>query len=108
MAESEPIRFEIKSFDPLTVVLPKENQVSGKVRIVLPDIHVQLYDLSMGIRELKGAHIGSDAPLHGMLLEFSEPVSASEVVKLIIEGREQFETVWKTYQAEYDKKGALL
>jgi hypothetical protein len=45
---SKPTKVIIKSFHPLDVTLPDCTELVGIVQIVLPAIHVQLLDLSMG------------------------------------------------------------
>lgn len=104
---TEPTEIRIKGFHPLDISLPEGDTVQGVVRIVLPDIHVQLLDLSMG-GILQGAHIGSDAALYGYELELPESVEISKLMQFVIASREQLEEMWKLIQAEYDKKGALL
>lgn len=101
-------QFIIKSFHPLDVTLPDQDMVEGIVQIVLPEIHIQIYDLSMGTSVLKGAHLGADVALNCVRLDFPEPVEASKVMAFIIASREDLEKLWRAIQAEYDKKGALL
>jgi len=50
-------------FDPLRIQLPGVGPFVGKVRVMLPEHHVKMWDLSMGIDLLEGAHIGGDARL---------------------------------------------
>jgi hypothetical protein len=97
----------ITSFHPLSVTLPEGDTLEGKVRIVLPDVHVQLIDLSMG-GIIPGAHLGSDAAIVGYNIEFLEPVETVEIMKFVVKSADLFEQIWEAYQAEFDKKGALL
>ena len=99
---------QIKSFHPLNVTLPATKEVSGKVRILLPDIHVQVWDLSMGIPELNGAHLGSDVPLYGVNIELEEPMETAKLMAFIIEAQDTLEQAWRLAMGEFDKRGALL
>jgi hypothetical protein len=108
VADETTTKIVISSFHPLSVTLPPEEQLVGKVRIVLPDIHVQMFDLSMGIRQLKGAHLGSDAPILGLDIDLPEPVDTGDFMKFIIASRDELEEMWKLGQKQFDEKGALL
>lgn len=108
MTEEPVTEFVIHGFHPLNVALPEGEQVEGKIRILLPPVHVQLYDLSMGIDLLKGAHIGGDAPMFGMTITLPEPVDTGDLVKFLIASQGTLELLWAAYQHELDVKGALL
>jgi hypothetical protein len=108
MTDEPTTKIVITSFHPLNVTLPPQEQLVGKVHIVLPDIHVQVYDLSMGIDLLKGAHLGSDAPMLGLDIDLPEPVATGEFMKFIIASRDMLEEAWKLRQKRFDEKGALL
>jgi len=98
----------IKSFHPLNVTLPPGKELVGKVRIVLPDIHLQIYDLSMGIDLLKGAHLGADIPAMGLNVELTEPIDMGKFMSFVIASQETLEEMWKLGQKQFNEKGALL
>jgi len=98
----------INSFDPFSVTLPKEKQLVGKVSVVLPPIHVQVYDLSMGFDLLKGAHLGADVPMLKVDFTLPKPVETGKFAQFLVESQEQFAEMWRIGQVEFDKKGALL
>lgn len=100
--------FIITGFHPLNVTLPPGEEVVGKIRIVLPPIHVKVYDLSMGIDLLHGAHLGSDVPILGLDLEATEPVPVEALMAFIVKSKDDLEQIWKLGQTQFDKKGALL
>ena len=106
--QSETTKVLIKSFRPLNVILPPGKELVGKVRLVLPDIHIQVCDLSMGIDLLKGAHLGADVSVMGLEMEFSEPVDVGDFMAFIIASQEQLEEMWKLGQEQFNEKGALL
>lgn len=108
MSEPTITEITINSFDPFTVSLPEGKQLVGKVRIVLPPIHVQVYDLSMGLDLLKGAHLGSDASIFGWNIDLPEPVDTGKFMQFLVESQDTFRESWKVAQAEFDKRGALL
>jgi len=101
-------RVYIKGFHPLNVVLPDGDALQGKVNLVFPDVHVQLYDLSMGIDLLRGAHIGSDAPLFALAMDFPEPIKMGEFMQFLVGTQNTLEKMWKLCQETLDKEGALL
>jgi hypothetical protein len=101
--EDKPeVRIHIGQFNPLEVTIPKvEGSFVGKVKIVLPDVHMQLYDLSMGIDLLKGAHIGADGPAFSVDMDVPEPgVTRAQMMEMILAAEEA--------QGELDKAGAIL
>ena len=99
----------ISAFNPLCISIQKAELFVGKVSIVLPDLHVQIYDLSMGINLLKGAHIGADGPVFSLDLTIPEPgVSPGKMLEMIYAIQDELEKIWKTAQEEMDKQGALL
>jgi hypothetical protein len=98
----------IKSFDPVVIELPKVQTFIGETRIILPPLHLQLYDLSLD-GALPGAHIGSDAELAGVTITLSKPgIDAAEMLTFIMAAQDQFKAMWKIVQRELDKHGALL
>lgn len=99
----------ISSFDPLRFSIPKAELFVGKVSIVLPDLHVQIYDLSMGIELLKGAHIGGDASVFSLDITIPEPgVSPGKMMEFVYAAQSTLEKMWKLAQKKLDKRGALL
>ena len=98
----------ITGFDPLSFILPIGKQLVGPVRVVLPPIHVQVYDLSMGFDLLKGAHLGSDVPIFGINIDFVGPVDMGKFVQFLVESQDTLKGMWEVAQAEFDKRGALL
>lgn len=105
---SKPTEIVIKSFHPLSITLPEGDTLQGKVRVVLPPLHVQVVDLSMGGIIPGSPHLGSDAPLVGYNVEFEEAVDLGPFMQFVIKSADLFEQIWKAYQGEFDKKGALL
>ncbi|MHC4336137.1 MAG: hypothetical protein ACYSUV_20675 [Planctomycetota bacterium] len=105
---TKPTKVIIKSFHPLDVTLPDCTELVGIVQIVLPAIHVQLLDLSMDGIVPGNPHLGTDAPLHSLEIDFPEPVDVGKFMMFVIESREELEQMWKGIQAHYDEKGALL
>ncbi len=99
----------ISSFHPLQFSIPEVDMFVGKVSIVLPELHVQIYDLSMGIDLLKGAHLGGDAQVFSLDLTIPEPgITPAKMMEMIYAAQGTFEKMWKTAQKELDKQGALL
>ncbi len=102
------IEVSITSFDPLTVAWPAVDRFVGEVEIRLPAVHVQVYDLSLG-GLLPGAHIGGDGQIFGLTLSLPEPgLTIGQMTQLIHNARGELCAVWRVYQAELDKRGALL
>lgn len=106
MGETE---IHVTQFNPLQVTLPKVERFVGTVRILLPDLHVQLMDLSMGIDLLKGAHIGSDGPLFSLDMTIPEPgITPGQMMELVYEAQDILEEMWRRCQELLDERGALL
>jgi hypothetical protein len=102
------IKVSITSFDPLTVTWPAVDRYVGEVRIALPAVHVQVYDLSLG-GILPGAHIGGDGQLFRLTVTLPEPgLTVGQMSQFIHDARATLREVWQTCQAELDKRGALL
>ena len=102
-------RISISAFNPLRLSIPKVELFVGKVSIVLPDIHVQIYDLSMGIELLRGAHIGADGQVFSLNMTIPEPgISPAQMMEMIYTTQGTLEKMWKIAQKELDKQGALL
>lgn len=99
---------EIKGFHPLCITLPEGKTLQGKIRLTLPEVHVQVIDLSMGLDLLKGAHLGSDVPMFGLNMEFPDPVDVGKFMLFVIESADTLEKMWRLAQEELNKKGALL
>jgi len=97
----------ITKFNPLTIAWPNA-PLAGKIRLVLPPIHIQVYDLSMGIDLLKGAHLGGDAPILGIDIELSESINKGDLMNFIEATKDKLEELWSLGQKEFNKKGALL
>jgi len=105
---SQPITVRIKSFDPILIELPNVQTLTGEVRIVLPPIHLQIYDLSLG-GALPGAHLGSDAEIAGLTMTLQEPgMKASDMLAFIMAAQDDLKKMWDIWQAEFTKHGALL
>ena len=103
------MQIPIKSFNPLSLSIPKAEVFVGDVEIMLPDLHVQIYDLSMGIDLLKGAHIGADGQVFSLKLTIPEPgVTPAKMMEFVYAAQDTLEKMWKIAQKEMDKRGALL
>lgn len=98
----------IKSFHPLDVQLPDCDTLEGKVKFVLPAVHLKLYDLSLDGIIPGDPHIGGDAPMFCVSANFPSPVDIGKVMQFVVKSKDDLETLWKAYQAELDKRGALL
>ena len=99
----------ISAFNPLRFSIPQAEVFVGKVEIILPDLHVQIYDLSMGIDLLKGAHIGGDGQVFSVDMTIPEPgVSPGKMMEFVYAAQDTLEKMWKMAQKELDKRGALL
>ncbi len=108
MGDGDGVEFRVKSFDPLVVELPT-GPIVGRVTVVLPPVHLQLYDLSMGLDLLAGAHIGGDMPIAGLSFDVgAEGIAPEKVVGFIHKAQAELRTIWQAYQDELDKRGALL
>jgi hypothetical protein len=102
------IKVSITSFDPLTVTWPAVDRYVGAVEVRLPAVHVQVYDLSLG-GILPGAHIGGDGQLFGLTVTLPEPgLTVGQMSQFIHDARAELRAAWRAYQAELDKRGALL
>lgn len=101
-------KFRIMLFDPLTIQFPP-GHISGRVVILLPPLHLQLYDLSMGMDLLAGAHIGADVQLVALSFDVGENgVGSEKIFEFIRRSREDLRVIWQAYQDELNKRGALL
>jgi hypothetical protein len=105
---SDVTEVHIKSFHPLDIELPDCDILQGKVRLVLPDVRVQLIDLSMGMPILEGAGIVGDGPLFCVDMELAEPMDVGAFLMDVIKNKDELEQWWKDAQGLLDKKGALL
>ena len=102
------IEVSILSFEPLTVAMPEVEMFVGDVHIALPDVHVKIYDLSMG-GILPGAHLGSDSQLFGLNLSLQEPgITTVQMYEFIREARKELAEMWRIVQNTLDEHGALL
>jgi hypothetical protein len=90
----------------LTVELPS-GRIAGKVTLELPAVHVQLYDLSMG-GLLPGAHIGGDMTLAGLSFDTGDVgITPGQLADFITTAQGELKQIWRIYQDELDKRGAL-
>ncbi|MFH1574651.1 MAG: hypothetical protein ABIG68_11750 [Acidobacteriota bacterium] len=91
-------------FDPYRVTMPPVERFVGKVQIMLPEHHFRLYDLSMGMDLLKGAHIGGDARCWALKLNLPEPgMTASDMMAFLQKSEKQIVALHKLVQDELDK-----
>ena len=91
-------------FDPLKITLPGAGPFIGTIKILLPEHHIKLRDLSMGIDLLQGAHIGDDARCWAVTFDVPEPgIEAGDLCKFIQETEAQLKDLWALVQAELDK-----
>jgi hypothetical protein len=99
----------ITSFDPLTVTLPAAPTIfTGDLFIRFPDVHVKLYDLSLG-GLLPGAHIGGDGQLFGLTLHLREnTMTGGQIVEFIQAARAELIEMHRIVQVTLDAHGALL
>ena len=101
------VRVRITAFEPLTVELPA-GRIAGKVTIELPAVHVQLYDLSLG-GLLPGAHIGGDIGVVGLSFDAADVgMTPGQIADFITRAQPELKQIWRAYQDELDKRGALL
>jgi hypothetical protein len=102
------IEVSIASFEPFSMTLPTEQVIVGEVKIILPAVHLKVYDLSMG-GLLPGAHIGADDRIASVSITLPGPgVSLGEFVEFINRGRDDLREIWRIMQGELDKHGPLL
>lgn len=78
------------------------------MRIVLPDVHVKVVDLSMGGIIPNGPHLGADVPMVGVDVEFEEPVEIGKFMQFVVNSADVLEKAWKESQKVIDKHGAVL
>jgi len=72
---------------------------------MLPEHHVKMWDLSMGIDLLEGAHIGGDARLWSVDFETSEPgITAGDLTQLIADTEEQLKELHRLVQEKLDER----
>lgn len=95
-------------FDPLRITLPGAGPFVGRVRISLPEHHVKLLDLSMGIDLLAGAHVGGDGRVYGFEFTVPEPgITAGQLTEFIAVSQEQLKLLHRVIQEELDKRFLL-
>ena len=95
-------------FDPLRITLPGPGPFVGKVRIVLPEVHVKLVDLSMG-GILPGAHVGSEGRLWSLdIPDVPEPgMTAGQVTEFVAAAEKELKRMWELIQEEMDNRYLL-
>ncbi len=93
------------SFDPLKIELPGAGPFVGEIRIVLPEVHFKLHDLSMGGIIPDGPYIGGDARLWGFTFAMDEPgMEAGALLTFIASVEEQLKEMHRLIQeAMYEK-----
>ncbi len=92
-------------FNPLRITLPGTGPFAGKIRIVLPEVHLKLWDLSMGTDLLGGAHIGSDARAWSVDFDAPEPgIKAGELAQFVADCEPQLREMHRIIQEEMDKR----
>ena len=107
MDDDGGVRVRITAFEPLTVELPA-GRIAGKVTIELPAVHVQLYDLRMG-GLLPGTHIGGDIGMAGLSFDTGDVgMTPGQLADFITTAQDELRQMWRVYQDELDKRGALL
>jgi len=96
-------------FDPLRIALPGAGPFVGTVKIVLPEVHAKLVDLSMGMHLLQGAHIGSDGRLWSLdIKDIQEPgMEAGDLLKFIASAEGELREMHRLIQEEMDKRYLL-
>lgn len=107
MMSETVIEVIIEKFHPLTIVWP-DGELVGKVRIVLPPIHLRICDLGMGGVIPGDPHLGSDTPIAGINIFTPTPLDKGDFMNFIEESRGDMEQLWTAYQTEFDKREALV
>ena len=106
MADEKTTHNVLIDFDPLRITLPGAGPFAGTIRVILPEVHLRLVDLSMGFRELEGAHIGADGRCWS--LDIPEPgMTASNLTAFIEAAQDELKQMHRLIQAEKDKKFVL-
>jgi hypothetical protein len=91
-------------FDPLRITLPGAGPFAGTVRILLPEVHFKLLDLSMGIDLLEGAHVGGDERLWCLSFDVPEPgLDAGQLCLFLAEAEPTLREMHKAIQARMDE-----
>ena len=103
-----PVHEVLLSFDPLRIELPGPGPFAGTVRIVLPEHHVRLIDLSMG-GILPGAHVGGEGRIASWnILDIPEPgMEAADLLNFIAEAEGQFKEMHRLIQEQMDGRFLL-
>lgn len=103
---------KIVSFDPLTITWPipdDEGMLYGDVRIALPNLHIQVYDLSMDGLIPGNPHMGADTDLLGWKLETGDKgIKLSLIHEFIMSSLPLLREAHEKTQAYLDQRGALL
>lgn len=110
MDANEDTKMEILiHFEPeYRIELPPTKTFVGKVKLMLPEVHVKFLDLSLGIDLLQGAHLGSDGRVFSLDMTIPEPgMTAGEMVEFLGGIEPQLRQMHTIVQHELDKKFLL-
>ncbi len=97
----------ILKFDPLTLELPADAMIDGELTIVLPPVHLVVYDLSMGGIIPGAPHVGADYPLARLTVPLDKPMGLGAVVDMVVVNLPLARAAWRSIQDKMKGKPIL-
>ncbi len=98
---------KINSFDPLNIEFPLE-AVTGRFKLVLPNIQMKLFDLSMGGMIPQAPYVGAEGQVFSLDIDIGESeMSGAKVMEFIQECLPQLRDMHKLVQGGFAKQFLL-